>query len=232
MPGSVRSLASASSTVSRSRVSANVAARTMARERAGSMWSLSHSHDGTRRMVSAPGWTQSRSSRPGPGARSPYRWTSRRNPANASWPVTFCSMIAGDQGLEHPVAGAEPQVRPAAPGLGHQRMVRLESGGVVVGAEHRRHVVEGPGRSGTPGLGEHLAVPGPGATRSVAGPVGRADAAPHLVAVHPERRVARRAAAGRGSPRADTPSGPPHPPPPSRGQPTPARRLRATRSPR
>ena len=55
----------------------------------------SHSHDGTRRIVAALGWTHSFSSRPGPGARSPYRWTRRRNPANASWPVTFCSMIAG-----------------------------------------------------------------------------------------------------------------------------------------
>ena len=45
--------------------------------------------------MSALGWTQTLRSTPGPGARSPYRCTSRRNPANASWPVTFCSMIAG-----------------------------------------------------------------------------------------------------------------------------------------
>ena len=101
-------------------------------------------------MVSAPGWTQSRSSRPGPGARSPYRWTSRRNPANASWPVTFCSMTA---------ATRVSKTRWLAPnrrcGLRRQASAtsgwgRLESGGVVVGAEHRRDVVEGPGGARDP----------------------------------------------------------------------------------
>ena len=71
------------------------AAITTALERPGSMCILSHSHDGTLRSVSGSGCTQTPRSWPGPGARLPQRWTRLRKPAKASWPVTFCSMIAG-----------------------------------------------------------------------------------------------------------------------------------------
>ncbi len=80
---------------SRSSDAADRATVTTARDRAGSMCIRNHSQEGIARSCSAVGCTHSRWSRPGPGARSPYRWTSIRKPANASWPVTFCSMIAG-----------------------------------------------------------------------------------------------------------------------------------------
>ena len=95
--------------------SATRAAVDQRRERAGSTCSRSHSQDGIVRSVSGVGCTHSRRlARPGPGARSPNRCTSIRKPANASWPVTFCSMIAGHQRLHHQAAAAEPPVRRAA----------------------------------------------------------------------------------------------------------------------
>ena len=47
------------------------------------------------RIRSAVGCSHSLRSTPGPGARSPKKWTRVRNPANASLPVTFCSTIDG-----------------------------------------------------------------------------------------------------------------------------------------
>src|SRR4029079_9993821 len=75
-------------------------------------------------------------------------------------------------------------------GLRHERVqATAEAGGVVVVAEHRRDVVERPGGAVAPGLGEHVTVTGPGCDAQGRRPVRRTDAAPHLVGVHPERRV-------------------------------------------
>ena len=71
------------------------AAPTTARERAGSMCIRSHSQDGMPRTVAGAGCTHSRRSAPGPGAARRTGGRAVRKPANASWPVTFCSMIAG-----------------------------------------------------------------------------------------------------------------------------------------
>ncbi len=153
------------------------------------MWSLSHSQDGIRRTVAALGCTQSRSSLPGPGARSPNRWTSRRKPANASCPVTFCSITAGTRVSKTRWLAPKRtwgRLRWASRDQGVE--VGAEAGRVVVGAEHRGEPVERPGGALAPRLGQHLAVASrcdPQRGRAVR----RTDAAPGLVAVHPERRV-------------------------------------------
>ena len=176
MPGRVRSRASASSRSS----AARGCRRPWPRGRgcasgAGSMCIRSHSHegiatDGRRRSAGATASAR----RPGPGARSPYRWTRRRNPANASWPVTFCSMIAGTSASKSAVAGAEADVRAAPMGLGDERMeVGPEAG------RGRRRRRASPGRGRAPSRRRRpqaSAWTSPsrrgGATRSVAGPTG------------------------------------------------------------
>ena len=144
--------------------------------------------------VSADGWTQSRWSAPGPGARSPYRCTSIRNPANASWPVTFCSMTAGvSASITSPVRPTRqrPWRRQAPRQDGDPR---LEAGQVVVGPEQRRERVQRPVRAGAPPRRGRR--PSPRARvdqqRDRAGR--RTDAAPVLVADDAVRRVARRRA--------------------------------------
>ena len=103
------------------------------------MWSLSHSHEGMVRRVSGSGWTHTSRSWAGPGARVPHRWTRLRNPANASWPVTFCSMIGGHQRLHHQAGAAQPPVGVVTVGVGEDLVARLEAARVVVGTEQRRH---------------------------------------------------------------------------------------------
>ncbi len=61
--------------------------------------------------------------------------------------------------------------------------------GVVVGAEHRRHVVERPVGAGTPRLGVDLAVGRGGLDAQGRGTHRRTDAAPDRVALEPVRRV-------------------------------------------
>ena len=104
-------------------------------------------HPERSRPTAAP---RRRARRPAPGARSPNRWTSCRKPPNASWPVTFCSMIAGTSAsITRPVRH-DPPVRPAPVRVGEHRVGRREAGRVVVGAEHRRHARRAPSRRRRP----------------------------------------------------------------------------------
>ena len=154
------------------------------------------------------------SSRPGPGARSPYRWTSVRNPANASWPVTFCSMIAGTRASKTPVAarrsGHEDGLRWASRTSGW-RSARSRTGR----RRHRasREAVERPAGAVAPGLGHDVAVAGPWSDPERGRAVRRTDAPPRLVALHLEGRVSPAVALLAEDAECVTrPPGPPHPP--------------------
>ena len=178
----------------------------------------SHSHDGTARSSSGEGCTHRRTagsgSLGGPGARSPKRWTSRRKPAKASWPVTFCSMIAGtSDSITRPLAPMPP-VAVAAPRVLDRLRRRHEAGRVVVGAEHPRQLVERPLGAAPPGLGGHRAGGRVGLDPERGRALRRADAAPdRAVGRTPEGRVAaRRGAAARARRRTGHgQSGSPHP---------------------
>ena len=109
-----------------------------------------------------PAGPTARGRAPGPGARSPYRWTRRRNPAKASWPVTFCSMIAGTSAsITSPVRPSR-QWRVVPPGLRQERVARLEPARVVVGAEQPGHRLERPVGARAPRRGVDRAVARPG----------------------------------------------------------------------
>ena len=146
-----------------------------------SMWTRNQSQDGTIRSCSGVGCSHRRTagsgSLGGPGARSPYRWTSWRKPENASWPVTFCSMIAGtSDSMTRSVAPSRqlPWRRQASTsGAGGSKPVR-----VVVGAEHAGQLVQHPGGAGPPGGGVDDPVGGSGGDPEAGGALGRADAAP------------------------------------------------------
>ena len=110
----------------------------------------------------ASGATQSPRSAPGPGAGWPNRRTSTRCPEKASWPVTFCSMIAGHQRVQDQTRPRDvpPGIRPAGPwppaGGGPRSRRR----------RRRRRAGTAPGRAPSAAPGPHaLATTSPSAAR-------------------------------------------------------------------
>ena len=186
-----RSATSGVSVTVRSSDSATRAAVTTARDRAGSTWRRSHSHDGMARSTSGDGCTHSFRSRPAPGARSPKRCTSIRNPAKASCPVTFCSMIAGTR------ASMTRPLRPSR-ACGWRRRASastgcrwLEVGPVVVGPQQIGQRRQRPLGAGAPGLRGDLAGAAAGLDDERGRALGSPGAAPDPTRlVDPERGVA------------------------------------------
>ena len=140
----------------------------MVRDCAGWTPRRSHSHDGMAAIVSGVGCThqpQRRDGRPGGGlAVAPYELAERAE-----------RLLAGDLLLQdrgHQRLHHQPGRARCASAVGRQPSATSawwcgsKPLRVVVGAEQRRHPVERPLRSRTPGPAEDLAAPGPRAART------------------------------------------------------------------
>jgi hypothetical protein len=82
------------------------------------------------------------------------------------------------QRLHHAAGAGEAPVRVPPPGLLEHRVTGLEARRVVVGAEHRRHLFEGPRRTAPPGLADDVSGVRAGQDTQGRRPLRGADAAP------------------------------------------------------
>ena len=175
----------------------------------------SHSHDGTCRIVSADGWTQSRCSAPGPGRALAVPVHEHPEPRERLLAGHLLLDDRGGQRLHHQAGAADPPLPVAAPGLLDDGVPRLEPGR---GRPRRRAApgtrLERPVGARPPGLRPDDAL----ARARLDDERGRArrrtDAAPVLVADDLVRRVAAAALVGaeRGADRARPVGSPlPHP---------------------